>query len=96
MSKEKVYFSEIESKSKEIVKTEVEAFIPNKTFNLSDCDFLISKLTEKIGNKLKENSNKGFTQNIVATYDQDTDGVITMHFPYKKITCVVNLMILSI
>ena len=55
MSKEKVYFSEIESKSKEIVKTEVEAFIPNKTFNLSDCDFLISKLTEKIGNKLKEN-----------------------------------------
>ena len=111
MSKEKVYFSEIESKSKEIVKTEVEAFIPNKTFNLSDCDFLISKLTEKIGNKLKENSNnfkyiinivfmensnKGFTQNMVATYDQDTDGVSTMHFPYKKITCVVNLMILSI
>lgn len=111
MSQEKVLFAEIEKKSKEIVKQEVESFIPNKTFNISDCDFLISKLTEKIGNKLTsnsnnfkyiiniiflENSNKGFTQNIMTTYDPDTDGVISMHFPYKNITCIVNLMILSI
>ena len=43
-----------------------------------------------------DNSNKGFTQNIGCIYDPETDGVISMHFPFNKITCVVNLIITSI
>lgn len=107
-----LFFGDIETKSKNIIKKEVERFIPDKTFNISDCDFLIEKLTERISNSLLkhcssnfkyiinivflENSNSGFTQNIVSVCDKDTDGVISMHFPYKNITCIVNLLIASI
>ena len=107
-----LFFSDIESKSKEIIKKEVERFIPDKTFNISDCDFLTQKLTERINQRLikycssnfkyvinvifLENSNSGFTQNIVGVCDNETDGVISLHFPYKNITCIVNLIISSI
>ncbi len=104
-------FEEIEEKCKEIIKEEVNDLLVDKTFILSDCDFFIKKLTESIGKRLKENSdnfkyilniifldnsNKGFTQNIGCIYDPDSDGVISMHFPFNKITCVVNLIATSI
>lgn len=107
-----LFFTDIESKSKDIITKEVEHFIPDKTFNISDCDFLIEKLTERISKKLLkycssnfkyvinviflENSNSGFTQNIRSYCDKETDGVISLHFPYKHITCIVNLIIVSI
>ena len=108
---EKYFFEEIESKCKEIITEEVNDLLIDKTFILSDCDFFIKQLNERIGTKLKENSdnfkyiinilfldnsNKGFTQNIGCFYDPDTDGVISMHFPFNKITCVVNLIITSL
>ena len=104
-------FEEIEEKCKEIIKEEVNDLLLDKTFILSDCDFFIKKLTESIGQRLKENSdnfkyiiniifldnsNKGFTQNIGSVYDPDTDGVISLHFPFNKITCIVNLIVSSI
>ena len=108
---EKYLFEEIEEKCKEIISEEVNELLTDKTFILSDCDFFIKQLNENIGNKLKENSdnfkyiiniifldnsNKGFTQNIGCIYEPDTDGVISMHFPFNKITCVVNLIITSL
>ena len=108
---EKLSFEEIEGKSKEIISQEVNELLRDKTFILSDCDFFIKQLTESIGNKLKDNSdnfkyilniifldnsNKGFTQNIGCVYDPETDGVISMHFPFNRITCIVNLIITSI
>ncbi len=108
---EKYIFEEVEAKSKEIISEEVNDLLADKAFILSDCDFFIKQLNESIGKKLKENSdnfkyiiniifldnsNKGFTQNIGCVYDPDTDGVISMHFPFNKITCVVNLIITSI
>ena len=108
---EKYLFEEIEQKCKEIINEEVNELLTDKTFILNDCDFFIKQLNENIGNKLKENSdnfkyiiniifldnsNKGFTQNIGCIYDPDTDGVISMHFPFNKITCVVNLIITSL
>ena len=104
-------FEEIEEKCKEIIKEEVNDLLVDKTFILSDCDFFIKQLTESIGKRLKENSdnfkyiiniifldnsNKGFTQNIGSVYDPDTDGVISLHFPFNKITCIVNLIVSSI
>ena len=108
---EKYLFEEIEGKCKEIITEEVNELLKDKTFILNDCDFFIKKLNENIGNRLKENSdnfkyiiniiflensNKGFTQNIGCVYDPDTDGVISMHFPFSKIICIVNLIITSI
>ena len=108
---EKYVFEEIEDRCKEIISEEVNELLSDKTFILSDCDFFIKKLTDNIGNRLKENSdnfkyiiniifldnsNKGFTQNIGCIYDGDSDGVISMHFPFNKITCVVNLIASSI
>ena len=66
------------------------------------CD-RISKELKKNSNNFKyilnviflDNSNKGFTQKFNAVFDKDTDGIISMHFPFEKISCVVNLMILS-
>ena len=93
-------FDEIEDKCKEIISEEVNDLIADKTFILSDCDFFIKQLTESIGKRLKDisdnfkyiiniifldNSNKGFTQNIGSVYDPDTDGVISLHFPFNKI-----------
>ena len=104
-------FDEIEDKCKEIISEEVNDLIADKTFILSDCDFFIKQLTESIGKRLKDisdnfkyiiniifldNSNKGFTQNIGSIYDPDTDGVISLHFPFNKISCIVNLIVSSI
>ena len=101
----KIYFKDIEEDSKNIIKKEVNAFIQNKTFNLSDCDFLMNQLCDRITKGLMENSvlnivflensNKGFTQKFNAMFDTETDGIISMHFPFEKISCVVNLMVLS-
>ena len=106
----KIYFEDVEEDSKKIIIKEVNAFIQNKTFNLSDCDFLMNQLCDRISKELKKNSNnfkyilnviflynsnKGFTQKFNAVFDKDTDGIISMHFPFEKISCVVNLMILS-
>ena len=106
----KIYFEDVEEDSKKIIIKEVNAFIQNKTFNLSDCDFLMNQLCDRITKELKknsnnfkyilnviflDNSNKGFTQKFNAVFDKDTDGIISMHFPFEKISCVVNLMILS-
>jgi hypothetical protein len=106
----KIYFEDVEEDSKKIIIKEVNAFIQNKTFNLSDCDFLMNQLCDRISKELKknsnnfkyilnviflDNSNKGFTQKFNAVFDKDTDGIISMHFPFEKISCVVNLMILS-
>ena len=108
---EKYFFEEIEGKCKEIIKEEVNELLTDKAFILNDCDFFIKKLTESIGNRLKENSdnfkyvlniifldnsNKGFTQNIGCVYDPETDGVISLHFPFNKITCIVNLIVASL
>ena len=108
---EKYIFEEIEEKCKEIITEEVNDLLVDKTFILSDCDFFIKQLTESIGKRLRENadnfkyiinilfmdnSNKGFTQNIGSIYDPDTDGVISLHFPFDKITCIVNLIVSSI
>ena len=108
---EKYIFEEIEEQSKEIIREEVNELLSDKTFILSDCDFFIKRLTDSIGNRLKENSdnfkyiiniifldnsNKGFTQNIGCLYDPDSDGVISMHFPFNKISCIVNLIVSSI
>ena len=108
---ENYVFEEIEDKCKEIIKEEVNDLLVDKTFILSDCDFFIKQLSESIGKRLKENSdnfkyiiniifldnsNKGFTQNIGSIYDPDTDGVISLHFPFNKITCIVNLIVSSI
>ena len=108
---ENYVFEEIEDKCKEIIKEEVNDLLVDKTFILSDCDFFIKQLSESIGKRLKENSdnfkyiiniifldnsNKGFTQNIGSIYDPDTDGVISLHFPFDKITCIVNLIVSSI
>ena len=108
---ENYIFEEIEDKCKEIIKEEVNDLLVDKTFILSDCDFFIKQLSESIGKRLKENSdnfkyiiniifldnsNKGFTQNIGSIYDPDTDGVISLHFPFNKITCIVNLIVSSI
>ena len=108
---ENYVFEEIEDKCKEIIKEEVNDLLVDKTFILSDCDFFIKQLTESIGKRLRENadnfkyiinilfmdnSNKGFTQNIGSIYDPDTDGVISLHFPFNKITCIVNLIVSSI
>lgn len=106
----KIYFEDVKEDSKKIIIKEVNAFIQNKTFNLSDCDFLMNQLCDRISKELKknsnnfkyilnviflDNSNKGFTQKFNAVFDKDTDGIISMHFPFEKISCVVNLMILS-
>ena len=108
---EKYIFEEIEDKCKEIITEEVNDLLVDKTFILSDCDFFIKQLTESIGKRLRENadnfkyiinilfmdnSNKGFTQNIGCIYDPDSDGVISLHFPFDKITCIVNLIVSSI
>ena len=108
---EKYIFEEIEEKCKEIMTEEVNDLLVDKTFILSDCDFFIKQLTESIGKRLRENadnfkyiinilfldnSNKGFTQNIGCIYDPDSDGVISLHFPFDKITCIVNLIVSSI
>ena len=106
----KIYFEDVEEDSKKIIIKEVNAFIQNKTFNLSDCDFLMNQLCDRISKELKknsnnfkyilnviflDNSNKGFTQKFNAMFDIETDGIISMHFPFEKISCVVNLMVLS-
>ena len=106
----KIYFEDVEEDSKKIIIKEVNAFIQNKTFNLSDCDFLMNQLCDRITKGLiensdnfkyilnivfLENSDKGFTQKFNAAFYKDTDGIISMHFPFEKISCVVNLMILS-
>ena len=108
---EKYIFEEIEDKCKEIITEEVNDLLVDKTFILSDCDFFIKQLTESIGKRLRENadnfkyiinilfmdnSNKGFTQNIGCIYDPDSDGVISLHFPFDQITCIVNLIVSSI
>ena len=108
---EKYIFEEIEEKSKEIITEEVNELLADKTFILSDCDFFIKQLTESIAKRLKENSdnfkyiiniifldnsNKGFTQNIGCIYDPNTDGVISLHFPFNKISCIANLIVSSI
>ena len=108
---EKYIFEEIEEKCKEIITEEVNDLLVDKTFILSDCDFFIKQLTESIGKRLRENadnfkyiinilfldnSNKGFTQNFGCIYDPDSDGVISLHFPFDKITCIVNLIVSSI
>ena len=108
---ENYIFEEIEEKCKEIITEEVNDLLVDKTFILSDCDFFIKQLSESIGKRLKENSdnfkyiiniifldnsNKGFTQNIGSIYDPATDGVISLHFPFDKITCIVNLIVSSI
>ena len=108
---EKYIFEEIEDKCKEIITEEVNDLLVDKTFILSDCDFFIKQLTESIGKRLRENadnfkyiinilfmdnSNKGFTQNIGCIYDPDSDGVISLHFPFDKIICIVNLIVSSI
>lgn len=106
-----IFFEEIEEQSKSLIKQEVDGFIRDKTFNISDCDFLINKLTETLLQKLKQNSDnfkyilsivllnsseKGVAQNIVANFDTETDGIISMSFKYPKISCIVNLFVLSI
>jgi len=111
MSIQNMFFKDIEEDSKMIIKNEVDSFISNKTFNLSDCDFLLKELTERIKTKLLklsdnfkyiinvvflQNSNKGFTQKFDAYFQTETDGIISLHFPFEKITCIVNLMALSI
>ena len=108
---DKIFFVDVEEESKNIITSELEKFIPDKTFNVSDCDFLIKELTERITQSLVKNSNnfkyivnvvfadnadKGFTQNIGASYDPETDGVISLYYTFEKITCIVNLFILSI
>ena len=54
---EKYIFEEIEEQSKEIIREEVNELLSDKTFILSDCDFFIKRLTDSIGNRLKENKN---------------------------------------
>ena len=53
----KIYFEDVEEDSKKIIIKEVNAFIQNKTFNLSDCDFLMNQLCDRISKELKKNSN---------------------------------------
>ena len=111
MSIQNMFFKDIEDESKILIKKEVDSFISDKTFNLSDCDFLIKELTERIKIKLLklsdnfkyiinvvflQNSNKGFTQKFDAYFENETDGIISLHFPFEKITCIVNLIALSI
>ena len=52
MSIQNMFFKDIEDDSKILIKKEVDSFISDKTFNLSDCDFLIKELTERIKIKL--------------------------------------------
>ena len=50
----KIYFEDVEEDSKKIIIKEVNAFIQNKTFNLSDCDFLMNQLCDRISKELKK------------------------------------------
>ena len=111
MTEEKYFFGEIEDQCKQIITEEVNGFVNNQKFVLEDCDFFIKTLTESIGKRLKDtsdnfkyvinilfldNSNKGFTQSFGELYDPDTDGVISLHFPFNNITCIVNLIATSL
>lgn len=104
-------FNDIKNEATNIINSEVNYMLKGKVFNLSDCDFFIKKLKEKIGEKLikfsnnfkyilniifLDNANKGFTQNIDAIYDINNDGILTLTFKQEKITCVVNLIGLSL
>ena len=111
MEGEKYFFGEIEDQCKKIITEEVNEFVNNQKFVLEDCDFFIKTITDSIGKRLKEisdnfkyiinvlfldNSNKGFTQSFGEIYDPDTDGVISLHFPFNSITCIVNLIVTSL
>ena len=108
---EKYLFKEIKETCEEIIKNEVYNLLKDKTFVLSDCDFFIKKLTDNIAEQIKncsnnfkyiinviflDNTQKGFSQNIGPIYDPETDGIISVLYPFNQINCVVNLFVLSL
>lgn len=108
---DRLFFTDIESDCKEIITREVKDFMSNKVFNIEDCNFFLNKLTNTITDKLiklsphvkyivnvifLQNDEKGFTQNILGTYDKETDGVISLFFHFKEIICLINLICTSL
>lgn len=108
---DKIFFTDIESDCKEIISKEVKGFMSNKVFNLEDCNFFLNKLTNSITDKLLklsphfkyivnviflQNDEKGFIQNIMSSFEKETDGVLSLQFPFKEIICLINLICTSI
>jgi hypothetical protein len=108
---EKVLFDEIEKACRKVLNKQINSFLSDKVFNLSDCDFMINYLTDRILNDLNnisdnfkyiinlillQNDSNGFTQNMAFYYDIDTDGCVTEKYSFNDIQCVANVFCLSI
>lgn len=104
-------FSQIEEECRHIIKDNVTKFLSDKSFNVSDSEFMINYLTGNILKEIKKisdnfkfivsivlmhNDECGFTQNIGMIYDTETDGTIVERYTFRNIVCITNLFCLSL